>query len=118
MTAKSIDWEQLSRQGTLLCPRYGPLPLSEDSARKTFNRGKFFAAQSALPCAVEPGIRAVPERPLRALPALHPSCSTSRCALSLRLLDGEPAGQDGGGSLPPAAGPVPRLIDPLYLGEG
>ena len=72
MTAKSIDWEHLSRQGALLCPRYGPLPLSRRQRPQDLQSRQVFAAQSALPCAVEPGVRAVPERPLRALPARHP----------------------------------------------
>ena len=41
MTAKSIDWEHLSRQGHYCAHDMARFLYPEDSARKTFNRGKF-----------------------------------------------------------------------------
>jgi hypothetical protein len=52
----------------------------EDSARKTFNRGKFLLRSLLYRAQLNRVFELFQSAPLRALPPATPSCSTSRCA--------------------------------------
>lgn len=119
MTAKSIDWEHLSRQGHYRAHDMARFLYPEDSARKTFNRGKFLLRSLLYRAQLNRVFELFQSAPLRALPARHPelldkpmrpyrfACSTVNQRVKMvedhyRLL----------------LGLYPELIDPLYLGEG
>ncbi len=119
MTAKSIDWEHLSRQGHYCAHDMARFLYPEDSARKTFNRGKFLLRSLLYRAQLNRVFELFQSAPLRALPARHPelldkpmrpyrfACSTVNQRVKMvedhyRLL----------------LGLYPELIDPLYLGEG
>ena len=119
MTAKSIDWEHLSRQGHYCAHDMARFLYPEDSARKTFNRGKFLLRSLLYLAQLNRVFELFQSAPLRALPARHPelldkpmrpyrfACSTVNQRVKMvedhyRLL----------------LGLYPELIDPLYLGEG
>lgn len=119
MTAKSIDWEHLSRQGHYCAHDMAHFLYPEDSARKTFNRGKFLLRSLLYRAQLNRVFELFQSAPLRALPARHPelldkpmrpyrfACSTVNQRVKMvedhyRLL----------------LGLYPELIDPLYLGEG
>ncbi len=119
MTAKSIDWEHLSRQGHYCAHDMALFLYPEDSARKTFNRGKFLLRSLLYRAQLNRVFELFQSAPLRALPARHPelldkpmrpyrfACSTVNQRVKMvedhyRLLLGR----------------YPDLIAPLYLEEG
>ena len=71
MTAKSIDWDHLSRQGTI-APKNGPAFYPDDRRRKTFNRGKFVLRSLLYRPQLNRVFELFQTEPLRALPAHHP----------------------------------------------
>lgn len=119
MTAKSIDWDHLSRQGHYCAQKMARFLYPDDSARKTFNRGKFVLRSLLYRPQLNRVFELFQTEPLRALPAHHPelldkpirpyrfACSTVNQRVRMvedhyRLLLAR----------------YPDLIDPLYLGEG
>ena len=119
MTAKSIDWDHLSRQGHYCAQKMARFLYPDDSARKTFNRGKFVLRSLLYRPQLSRVFELFQAEPLRALPAQHPelldkpmrpyrfACSTVQQRVEMveahyRLLLAR----------------YPALIDPLYLGEG
>jgi len=80
MTAKSIDWEHLSRQGHYCAHDMACFLYPEDSARKTFNRGKFLLRSLLYRAQLNRVFELFQSAPCGRFPPATPSCSTSRCA--------------------------------------
>ena len=119
MTAESIDWDHLSRHGHYCAQKMARFLYPDDSARKTFNRGKFVLRSLLYRPQLSRVFELFQTEPLRALPAHYPelldkpmrpyrfACSTVNQRVRMvedhyRLLLAR----------------YPELIDPLYLGEG
>ena len=72
MTAKSIDWDHLSRQGHYCAQKMARFLYPDDSARKTFNRGKFVLRSLLYRSQLSRVFELFQTEPLRALPAHYP----------------------------------------------
>ncbi len=119
MTAKSMDWDHLSRQGHYCAQKMARFLYPDDSARKTFNRAKFVLRSLLYRQQMSRVFELFQAEPLKALPAHYPelldkpmrpyrfagSTATQRAEMlenHYRLLLAR----------------YPELIDPLYLDEG
>ena len=119
MTAKSIDWDHLSRQGHYCAQKMARFLYPDDSARKTFNRAKFVLRSLLYRQQLSRVFELFQAEPLKALPAHYPelldkpmrpyrfagSTATERAEMlenHYRLMLAR----------------YPDLIDPLYLGDG
>ncbi len=119
MTAKSIDWDNLSRQGHYCAQKMARYLYPDGSSRKTFNRGKFVLRSLLYRPQLSRVFALFQAEPLRALPAHYPelldkpmrpyrfACSTVNQRTEMveahyRLLLAR----------------YPTLIEPLYLGQG
>ena len=118
MTAKSIDWDHLSRQGHYCAQKWRASSIPTTAPAKP-SIAPSSAAQPALSAAAEPGVRAVSGRT-----AKGPACPLSRAArqadaaLSLCRLHRDRAGRDAGKPLSADAGPLPGSDRPALSGDG
>ena len=72
MTAESIDWDHLSRQGHYCAQKMARFLYPDDSARKTFNRAKFVLRSLLYRQQLSRVFELFQTEPLRALPAHYP----------------------------------------------